>query len=515
MFIRNLSISILLVFSLSSSSFGFSTHLGNHDTVNTQVSDTTEFHISKDDPILEAIDLLWANEKLEWQSFEPDTTCLNVFGYLPNEIPTFADSVFANRLAVLNSQSPLDLDYNKYVQAFINLYANKRRGVTSRVLGLSEMYYPLFEEKLDQFDMPLELKHLAVVESALNPNAKSRVGATGLWQFMYATGKMYDLEVNSFIDERKDPYESTIAACRYMSKLYEMYGDWHLVLAAYNSGPGNVNKAIRRSGGHKDYWKIRRYLPRETRGYVPAFIAVNYIMNYSSEHNIYASTPTFFYSEVDTVQVCKRTTFDQITQFTGTSLSTLETLNPYLKRNIIPGTGECYTVYLPQNKIGDFLVNEDSLQNYYPEEPQSVDGYIIEDITETYTVRRGDVLGVIAQRNGVSISSLREWNNIRGNKIYPNQKLVIHKTIKTSTKTPKSAENTASIKKTVNKPSVGTKSADNKSSSGFHVVRKGDTLWDIAKLYPGVSANDIISANTGVSSKNLKPGQKLKIPNKT
>lgn len=499
----------------------FCTTQANHDHLQIiQVDDSSKYEIRQDDPVLAAIDSLWKSEKLIWQAFEPDTTCLNIYGFKPGEIPEYSDSTYIRRLAKLNSETPLDLDFNRYTKAYINVYAEQRRDVTRRVLGLAELYYPLFEEKLDQFDIPLELKHLAVVESALNPSARSWVGATGLWQFMYSTGKYYDLDVNSFVDERQDPYSSTIAACRYMRDLYKMYGDWNLVLAAYNSGPGNVNKAIRRSGGHRDYWKIRAYLPRETRGYVPAFIAVNYIMNYASEHNLYAATPLFFYADFDTLQVCKRATFDQITHFTGVSTEELEILNPSLKRNIIPGTGECYTLYLPQNAVGPFLVNQDSLHNYYPGQPQSVDGYIVEDITETYTVRRGDVLGVIAQRHGVSASNLREWNNIRGNRIYPNQKLVIHRTVKTkvddkgskSNSKPDSKANSETTAST-NKPS-GTKSDEEQSSSNFHVVQKGDTLWDIAKLYPGISANDIRSANNGLNSKRLKPGQKLKIPPK-
>jgi len=516
MLFKNTFFKLLLIALVSS----LSAAQASHDSLLTQVEDTSRYEIRPDDPVLAAIDSLWNSEKLIWQDFEPDTTCLNIFGFKPGEIPDYADSIYIARLQALNEQTPLDLDYNRYVRAFINLYAEQRRDVTRRVIGLAELYYPMFEEKLDRFDMPLELKHLAVVESALNPSAKSWVGATGLWQFMYSTGKMYGLDVNSFVDERKDPYESTIAACRYMSRLYEMYGDWNLVLAAYNSGPGNVNKAIRRSGGHRDYWKIRPYLPRETRGYVPAFIAVNYIMNYADEHNLYAATPLFFYADFDTLQVCRRTTFDQITHFTGVSTEELEILNPSLKRNIIPGTGDCYTLYLPQQAVGPFLVNRDSLHNYYPDQPQSVDGYIIEDITETYTVRRGDVLGVIAQRHNVSISSLREWNNIRGNRIYPNQKLVIHRTVKTKVddKSPKTVQTESPDKKNKatakNDQNSGTESDGNTKPTGYHIVQKGDTLWDIAKMYPGISANDIRLANSGLNSKRLKPGQKIKIPPK-
>lgn len=474
-----------------------------------EMSDTSEVTILPDDPVLQAIDLLWQEERLGWQCFEADSICLNKYGFTFGEIPSYPDSVISQRLAELDKLTPLHLDYNNYVKAYIQVYTDRKRGVTTRVLGLAELYYPLFEEKLDQFDIPLELKHLAVVESALNASARSWVGASGLWQFMYTTGKIYNLEVTSYVDERSDPYASTIAACRYMKKLYSMYGDWNLVLAAYNSGPGNVNKAIRRSGGHRDYWKIRPYLPRETRGYVPAFIAVNYVMNYAPEHNLYPTIPTHLYADIDTVHVCRETRFDQISLFTGISVDELEILNPSYKKNIIPETPTCQVLYLPSHVIGIYLANEDSLLNYKPAQPQAVDGYIEEEIVEYYTVRSGDVLGLIAQKHGVGVSQLREWNFIRGNTIHPGQKLEIKKIKRT-----KAGEGVAekAEEKEVAEPEK-TASKEPTASSSFHVVQRGDTLWDIAKKYPGISATDIKKANTGINSGRLKPGQKLKIPN--
>ncbi len=486
--------------------------IGFHSSVTAQ-EDSTIAVIAPDDPVLKALDESWVSVQKEYLAFTSDSVELNVHGFSFDSIPEYSDEVYAERLEKLNELTPIDLSYNKHIRAYINVYANRKREITEQVLGLSAIYYPLFEEQLDKFDMPLELKHLAVVESALNPKAKSRVGATGLWQFMYATGRVYGLDVNSFVDERMDPYESTVAACRYMSYLYGLYNDWNLVLAAYNSGPGNVNKAIRRSGGHRDYWKIRRYLPRETRGYVPAFIAVNYIMNHAADHNLYPSEPMLVYPELDTLQICRRTTFDQITRFTDVTLEELEALNPSMKRNIIPNTEKCYSLYLPVEAVGVFLANEDSLYNYNPDAPQAVDGYIVEDIIQTHVVRSGDVLGVIAERYGVSLSSLREWNNIRGNRIYPGQKLEIHKTVRT-----KIGETTAkseSKKKPASIAAEVTPSPKNSSNGSFktHTVQSGDTLWDIAKLYPGVSINDIKSANSGLNHRKLKPGQKIKIPN--
>lgn len=460
-----------------------------------------------DDPILAALDSLWLDERLAWQDFQSDSVCLNVYQFPFDSIPQYPDSVIVARLAALDKQTPLDLEYNPYVRAYIDVYVERRRDVAKRVLGLSELYYPLFEEKLDLFDIPLELKHLAVVESALNATARSRVGASGLWQFMYNTGRVYGLEVNSYIDDRSDPYKSTIAACRYMRFLYGMYGDWNLVLAAYNSGPGNVNKAIRRSGGHRDYWKLRPYLPRETRGYVPAFIAVNYMMNYAAEHNLYPRIPERIYSEIDTLKVCRETTFDQISQFTGVSISELELLNPSLKRNVIPETQTCRTLYLPTEAVGKFLANEDSMYMIAPA-PQAVDGFIVEDIVETYTVRRGDVLGLIAQRHGVGVSQIRAWNNLRGNRIYPGQRLEIRKTERRKVG---DANSTTASKNTVEKEESKTTTRSS-NEYRFHTVERGDTLWDIAKKYPGISVDDLKSINDGMNFWRLKPGQKIKIP---
>lgn len=484
---------------------------------NTQAEmDTTDVQLPADDPILIAFDQSWKELRADWQNFSADSVELNIYGFPFDSIPDYADTTYAKRIEQLNQKTPLDLEYNRIVQAYINVYTKRRRDITKQVLGLAALYYPLFEEHLDKYDMPLELKHLAVVESGLNPAARSPVGATGLWQFMYNTGRVYGLNVNSFVDERRDPYKSTDAACRYMKFLYGIYEDWNLVLAAYNSGPGNVNKAIRRSGGLRDYWQIRRYLPRETRGYVPAFIAVNYVMNYPAEHNLYPTQPPSIYAQVDTLQICRRTTFDQITRFCDVTVDELEFLNPTMKRNIVPKTDKCHTVYLPVEAAGLFLANEDSLYNYNPDAPQAVDGYIVEDVVETHVVRRGDVLGVIAERYGVSLSHLREWNNIRGNRIYPGQRLEIHKTVRSKVGESADAEKVSEKKEEKEElaEKEGQKSEVNESKSQerIHVVQRGDTLWDIAKLYPGVSINDIKSANSNIDYKRLRPGQKIKIP---
>ncbi len=477
------------------------------DSSKTLSSDTLKAVIYPDDPSIAALDALWAEERFGWQAFVSDSVLLNVHGYAWDSVPMLSPEIVAERIEELNAMTPFDLRYNSHVQAYVNVYVKQRRGVTSRVLGLAALYYPLFEEKLDQFDIPLELKHLAVVESALNPKARSRVGASGLWQFMYTTGKMYGLQVDNYIDERSDPIQSTIAACRYLKFLHGMYDDWNLALAAYNAGPGNVNKAIRRSGGKKDYWEISPYLPRETRGYVPAFIAANYVMNYAADHNIYPAMPMYLFAEVDTIHVCKETHFGQISAVTGVSIEGLEALNPSLKRQMVPRTEACTVVYLPVDAVGKFLANADSLYHQPALSPEVVSTYTAPSI-EIHTVRSGEALGIIAQRYGVSVNQLKEWNNLRSTNIRVGQKLEIHDARKkpAATQTAQTAPNETA------KSTVSEGSASNSDLSRVHVVQSGDTLWDIAKKYPGISANDIINANRGVSSQSLKPGQKLRIP---
>ena len=285
--------------------------------------------------------------------------------YTESEIPVFSDSVYAARIAVMNENSPFEYIYNYEVKKFIELYSVRKRKLTARILGLSEIYFPLFEEQLDRFDMPLELKYLAVIESALNPVANSKAGAKGLWQFMYGTGKVYGLKVSSYIDDRYDPYKATIAACEHLQDLYDIYGNWSLALAAYNSGAGNVNKAIRRSGGLKNFWAIHKYLPKETRSYVPAFIAASYVLAYANEHKIYPVDPGILYYEVDTVTVRHPLTFSQISEMLNIPWDEIDFLNPAYKQGVIPATPEMtYKLRLRKKNVGDFINNETALYAY-------------------------------------------------------------------------------------------------------------------------------------------------------
>ncbi len=414
--------------------------------------------------------------------------------------PDFPDSVYQQRLADLDALSPLALDFNNYVKAYIDVYGKKRREQVSRMLGLSQYYFPMFEEALDRHNMPLELKYLAIVESALNPKARSRVGATGLWQFMYATGKMNGLQVSSYVDERSDPLQATEAACQYLQKLYSIFGDWNLALAAYNSGPGNVNKAIRRSGGKRDYWEIRPYLPRETAGYVPAFIAVNYIMNHAADHAIYPTELKLSYFQTDTISIREKISFAQISNLINVSEEELEFLNPSYRYKVIPKRADDpYKLVLPSQKAGLFTLHEDSIyvlaladfEQNAEEQPEET------SVPEkTYhTVRRGESLGVIAERYGVGVSSLKRWNGMRGTTIRPGQRLAVY---------PKKMPATASA----SKPAPASKNSD---GSVTHKVRSGESFYSIAKRYPGISAANIMKWNSITNARSLRVGMLLKI----
>jgi membrane-bound lytic murein transglycosylase D len=456
--------------------------------------------VLSDDPDLAMIDSMLVAAFSNHFCFTSDTTILNVNGFGEDSVPGYSAEVYKERLTALNEMTPLDLGYNEKVHKFIELYANRRRAMTSKVLGLSEYYFPMFEQVFDKYDIPYEMKYLAIVESALNPQARSHAGAVGLWQFMHATGKMHGLQVNSYLDERMDPWKSTDAACRYLQSLYDRYNDWNLALAAYNSGPGNVNKAIRRSGGKRDYWAISPYLPRETRSYVPAFIAVNYVMNYASDHNIYPIEPNMTFFECDTVIVSERLKFDQLAAFTNLDVEEISGLNPSYKRNLIPKDGRRHNLVLPTPEIGVFLSNEDSIYSYMKEVDQEYD---VTEETIIYRVRRGDVLGKIAQDHHVSVSRLKEWNNLRGNTIHPGQKLTIYLNTTKKKSTGSTSQNT--------KPKVEKQIPKQEGSYLYHIVQSGDTLWDIAKLYDNVTVNQLEQLNRNVDVKNLKLGQKIKI----
>ena len=493
-----------------------------------------ELELVEDNFIVAALDSL---STLKYFENSENTICLlneNKYNFLPNFVPTYPDSVYYYRMQRLDVGSPINLTYNPYVRMFIDLYANKKRGTTSRVLGLAQMYFPMFEQQLDKYNIPLEMKYLAIVESALNAKARSRVGAGGLWQFMYYTGKVYGLEVTSYVDDRNDPLKATVAACRHFNDLYNMYHDWLLVLAAYNSGPGNVNKAIRRSGGKMTFWEIMPYLPRETRDYVPAFIAVNYVMAYSNEHNIYPVLPKIVYHETDTVAVHQPLTLGILADKLKLSYSDLEFLNPTFRTGFIPATpANPFYIRLPQKSIADFINNEPSLYAYYQLKGYDPNQFKVQDNSDydyvtkrvTHKVRKGETLATIARKYDCSTSEIKKWNKLKKSSVARGQSLKIYVQVKepaVKAKTPKEvpattdvAVNTDTQEKEKVTPAVYTKAQTKEIPAKIHVVKKGESLGKIAAKYK-VSASDLMAWNH-LKKQNVLVGQKIRVnaPGKT
>ena len=349
--------------------------------------------------------------------------------------PNISDSVYIDRLQRI--PAIIEMPYNDIIKKFIDQYTTKLRETVSFMLSANNLYMPIFEEALEIYGLPLELRYLPVIESALNPSAVSRAGATGLWQFMLTTGKLYGLESNSLVDERRDPIKATWAAARYLKDMYNIYKDWNLVIAAYNCGPGNVNKAIRRAGGKTDYWAIYNYLPRETRGYVPAFIAANYVMTYYCKHNI-CPMETNIPQATDTVQVSRNLHFEQIADICHIPLEEIKSLNPQYKRNIVPGNSKPYTLRLPTEAISSFIDNQDTIYNHRSTELFKNRRTVASVGTRSkatagdgeltyYKIKQGDTLGTIARKFGVSVRQLRSWNGLRNNNIRAGRRLKIYK----------------------------------------------------------------------------------------
>ncbi len=454
--------------------------------------------LTPDDPVVQRLDDLAQLPWIKHSTFTTDTAHHNVHGFPAGHIPAWTERDLRQRLEALDAATPFALTYNAPVQAYLDLYTIRKRELSSRMLGLAELYFPVFEEALDRHKMPMELKYLAVVESALNPAARSRAGAVGLWQFMLATGKMYGLDVDSYIDERHDVYLSTEAACRYLKYLHGLYDNWEMALAAYNCGPGNVNKAIRRSGGYKDYWKIYEHLPRETRGYVPAFIAVNYLFAHHADHNLYPIAPTYCAYEVDTVQVCYRLDLQSVAKLTGAPFEELQALNPTFKLGVVPDIQQPMTIYLPRDAAGVFVANEDHFRYTAPAPATPLPATVAAAeppkpaTTRTHTVRSGESLGTIARKYGVSVSDLKRWNGLHSDRIRAGQKLKVGRT-QGSTSAQQPAPDRAS------------------ESIVYYTVQPGDTLWNIAQRHPGVTVEDLRRLNAEGLRDGLKPGLKLKV----
>jgi len=453
------------------------------------------------------------------------------------------------RLKKLDEKSPFNVEYNPTVENVIKSFLKNRPRAFERLMAVSEYYFPMFESKLSKYDLPLEIKYLAIVESALNPLAKSRVGASGLWQFMYETGKQYNLEVNSYVDERYDPLKATEAACQYFTNMFKIFGDWDLVLASYNTGPGNISKAIRRSGGHTNYWNIRKYMHPETQGYLPAFYATMYVYEYKKEHGIVPKKASTTYFETDTVMVKKQMSFKQIADLLDMPEEQLRFLNPIYKRNVVPFvTDKAHFIRLPKNKLAIFTSNEDKVYAYInyedskrerqefkvkkprifsrdsiqtavassdnnqnaSEEEEVVTKSVKKLKTKFYTVKRGDNLSEISEKNNVSMAELKKWNKIKGSTVNAGQKLKIQ--YKTSVVV---AEKTSVKKKkdTLKVADPVVKSAESKTAvadnSKVYVVQKGENLTQIA------SKNNITIAQlkewNNLEEEGIKAGQELKV----
>lgn len=485
------------------------------------------------------IDEMWMKELSNQDLFtdmESDLAKVNIDQEVAYDLPT---DLLKDRLKRLDEKSPFNIEYNQGLENIIKSFLKNRPKAFERMMAISEYYFPMFEEKLAKYNIPLEVKYLAVVESALNPKAKSRVGATGLWQFMYATGKQYNLEVNSYVDERSDPMKATEAACQYLSTMYGIFGDWDLVLASYNTGPGNVAKAIRRSGGLTNYWNIRKFMHKETQGYLPAFLATMYIYEYRKEHGIVPKRAPLTYFETDTLMVKQKMSFKQLSDLLDIPVEQLRLLNPIYKLDVVPYvTDKPHYIRLPKQKAGMFVSNEDKIYAYvqYEEDKRekpftstnlrkdaiaqrttkrdslavaNVEDFPMKSVKKTrikyYTVKRGDNLSEISSKNNVTVAELKKWNKLKKNTVNAGQKLKIE--FETNVMV---ADRSAAKKKTAEPKMAEPKIIEPKATENdLYVVQKGDNLTAIAEKNK-VTIDQLKEWNN-IENSEIKIGQKLTI----
>ena len=414
------------------------------------------------------------NEWMAKKYLYPDTTCAN-----PDYNPTFTTEEYQERLRRL--PVVMEMPYNSVVQKFIDQYSGRLRRTVSYALGAGNFYIPIFEEALDYYGLPLELKYLPVIESALEPKAKSPAGAVGLWQFMLATGKRYDLKVNSLIDERQDPYKSSWAAARYLRDLYKIYRDWNLVIAAYNCGPTNVNKAIHRANGVRDYWTIYPYLPSETRGYVPAFIAANYIMNYYCEHNI-CPMKTKIPITTDTVTIMRDLHMQQVAELCNIDVEAIQALNPQYRTQLIPGSSGPMTLRLPTETLNTFIDLKDSVYNYRVDE-------------------------LLTRRSCVEVDDRLDNRSVASKRRAARQQSASESSSSSRSSASKSSRSSSS--KSSSRSSRSSRKSKKVKSSASTTVRKGDTLIEIAHRN-GTTVEKLKKKNK-IKGNMIKPGQKLKV----
>ncbi|MES2578413.1 MAG: LysM peptidoglycan-binding domain-containing protein [Bacteroidota bacterium] len=500
------------------------------------------------DDLASCVDSLWMKELTNldlYNNLSEDIKNINIDQIVDYELPT---ALLKERLAAMDAKSPFNIEYNQGLENIIKSFLKNRKKSFERLMGTSEYYFPLFEEALAKQNVPLEIKYLAIVESALNPKAVSKMGATGLWQFMYQTGKQYGLKIDSYVDERSDPLKASEAAAQYMTNMYKIFGDWDLVLASYNSGPGNVAKAIRRSGGQQNYWNIRKNLPKETQGYVPAFLATMYIYEYHKEHGIVPNRAAVKHFATDTIMIKKQMTFKQISDLLDVPVAQLQVLNPSYKLNVIPlYHDQNHYLRLPQEKIAVFASNEDQIYAYTQyesdkrEKPFQIEkalavkdtaNYTIQKIalpkTTYYKVRRGDNLSMIASKYDVDVADIKKWNKLKSNALAYGKslKIVIGADLTTLKKEPKT-ELIPSEKISSNERIVASEMKTNKeektkkttqpetvvsNASALYVVQKGDNLGSIAKKYD-VTVAEIQEWNH-LSNDNVQLGASLQVAKK-
>jgi membrane-bound lytic murein transglycosylase D len=471
------------------------------------------------DEMASCVDSLWMKELANldiYTSISEDIKNFNIDEKVDYELPT---ELLKERLKAMDAKSPFNIEYNPGLENIIKSFLKNRKKSFERLMAISEYYFPMFEEAFAKKNVPLEIKYLAIVESALNPKAVSRMGATGLWQFMYQTGKQYNLKIDSYVDERSDPLKASEAAAQYMTNMYAIFGDWDLVLASYNSGPGNVSKAIRRSGGQQNYWNIRKNLPQETQGYVPAFLATMYIYEYHKEHGIRPDRAPIKHFATDTIVIKKQMSFTQISDLLDVPVKQLQVLNPSYKLNVVPFYGDKnHFLRLPKDKIAVFTSNEDKIYAYVQREVdrrerpfQVTKAIVVTDTlnytqqrvtlpkTKYYIVRRGDNLSEIASKYDVTIADIKKWNKIRGNTVARGKSLKIftsESVVRTARKEPinndkapieiKTDEHQIAVSDVkINKEDKAKKSVKTDTLStavtACYVVQKGDNLSNIAK----------------------------------
>ncbi|MBA4276826.1 LysM peptidoglycan-binding domain-containing protein [Flavobacterium sp.] len=546
MTIKNTALSFFLLLSITLFSQKVVENRGFTKTeTNNSYLDSIKKTFVKDD-MASCVDSLWMKELTNldiYNDISDDIKNINIDEKVDYELST---ELLKSRLAAMDAKSPFNIEYNPGLENIIKSFLKNRKKSFERLMAISEYYFPLFEEALAKQNVPLEIKYLAVVESALNPKAVSRMGATGLWQFMYHTGKQYNLKIDSYVDERSDPLKSSEAASQYMTNMYAIFGDWDLVLASYNSGPGNVAKAIRRSGGQQNYWNIRKNLPKETQGYVPAFLATMYIYEYHKEHGIVPNRAAIKHFATDTIMIKKQMSFKQISDLLDVPVAQLQLLNPSYKLNVVPFYhDQAHFLRLPMDKMAVFASNEDKIYAYAEREmnlrerPFQIRKAIVATDTLNYTqqritlpktkyyiVKRGDNLSEIANKYGVSVSEIKKWNALKSNmvssgkslKIITNESVVktVRKELKTDNILPEikaqnkqiAVSDTKIIKEEKANKTIKTDTLSS-NITAFYVVQKGDNLSSIAKKN-NVSVEEIKEWNH-LSGTSIQLGASLQI----